>query len=122
MSSEKGVGDMAKCRMAAAVVAIVLGSLTLAGAAVAQDRAPQRPGDHRAFCARLLQAAHDVRAGIGEIQAVQQRIRHRIARGQLTRPQEARAKMALRKLEALQDELEDRLERRLEAYDEHCTR
>ena len=30
--------------------------------------------------------------------------------------------MALRKLEALQDELEDRLERMLEVYDEKCTR
>ncbi|HEU0247962.1 MAG TPA: hypothetical protein VFR38_12825 [Gaiellaceae bacterium] len=114
---------MAKRRVATAIVAVVLGSLTLSGAALAEDRAPQRsPGDHRAFCDRLLHAAHDVRARIGEIQAVQERIRHKIASGELTRLQEARAKMALRKLEALQDELEDRLERMLEVYDEKCTR
>ena len=113
---------MAKRRMAAVVVAIVLGSLVLAGAAAAHDRAPQRLRDRGASCVRLLHAAHDVRARIGEIQAVQERIRHRIASGELSRPQEARAKMALRGLEALQDELEDRLERMLEAYDEHCTR
>jgi len=63
-----------------------------------------------------------VRARIGEIQAVQERIEHKIASGELTRLREARAKMALRKLEALQDELEDRLERMLEVYDEKCTR
>jgi hypothetical protein len=114
---------MVKRRVATAIVAVVLGSLTLTGAALAEDRAPQRsPGDHRAFCERLQHAAHDVRASIGEIQAVQERIRHKIASGQLSRTQEARAKMALRKLEALQDELEDRLERMLEIYDERCTR
>jgi hypothetical protein len=112
---------MVKRRVATAIVAVVLGSLTLTGAALAEDRAPQRsPRDHRAFCERLLQAAHDMRASIGEIQAVQERIRHKIASGELTRPQEARAKTALRKLEALQDELEDRLERMLEVYDERC--
>jgi hypothetical protein len=113
---------MAKRRVATAVVAVVLGSLTLTGAAVAQDRAPQRLGDHRAFCGRLLQAAHGVRARIGEIHAVKARIRHKIASGELTRPQEARAKMALRKLEALQDELEDRLERMRLVYAEGCAR
>jgi hypothetical protein len=114
---------MAKRRVATALVAVVLGSLTLSGAALAEDRAPQRsPGDHRAFCDRLLHAAHDVRAKIGEIHAVQERIRHKIASGELTRLQEARAKMALRKLEALQDELEDRYERMLEVHDEKCAR
>jgi len=114
---------MAKRRMVTAIVAVVLGSLTMTGAALAEDRQPQRsPGDHRAFCERLQEAAQDVRAKIGEIQAVQERIRHKIASGELTRQQEARAKQALRKLEALQEELEDRLERMLEIYDEKCTR
>jgi hypothetical protein len=63
-----------------------------------------------------------VRARTGEIQAVQERIRHKIASAELTRPQEARAKMSLRKREALQDELEDGLERMLEVYEETCTR
>jgi len=114
---------MAKHRVAAALVAVVLGSLTVTGVALADDRQPQRsPGDHRAFCERLEQAAQDVRAKIGEIQAIQERIRHKIASGELTRRQEARAKQALRKLEALQEELEERLERMLEIYDEKCTR
>jgi outer membrane murein-binding lipoprotein Lpp len=114
---------MVKLRKVTAIAAVVLGSLTVTGVALADDRQPQRnPGDHRAFCERLAQAAEDVRAKIGQIQAVQERIRQKIASGELTRRQEARAKHALRKLEALQDELEDRLERMLEIYDENCTR
>ena len=114
---------MVKLRKVTAIAAVVLGSLTVTGAALADDRQPQRsPGDHRAFCERLEQAPQDVRAKIGQIQAVQERIRQKIASGELTRRQEARAKHALRNLEALQDELEDRLERMLEIYDENCTR
>jgi hypothetical protein len=53
---------------------------------------------------------------------VQERIRAKIASGELTRQQEARAKHALRKLEALQDELQQKLERVLEIYGEKCQR
>ena len=114
---------MAKLRKVTAIVAVVLGSLTVTGAALAEDRQPQRsPGDHRAFCERLQEAAQDVRAKIGQIEALQERIEAKIESGELTRQQEARAKKALRYLEALQDELEDRLERMLEVYEEHCTR
>lgn len=114
---------MARRRMVTAIAAVVLGSLTLAGAALAEDRQPQRdPGDHRAFCERLAEAAQEVRAKIGAIEALQERIEQKIASGELTRQQEARAKHALRYLEALQEELEDRLERMLEIYDEKCTR
>ena len=114
---------MAKLRKVTAIVAVVLGSLTVTGAALADDRQTQRtPRDHRAFCERLEQAAQDVRAKIGHIQAVQERIRQKIASGELTPEQEARAKHALRKLEALQEELEERLERMLEVYEEQCTR
>jgi hypothetical protein len=113
---------MAKRRVVTAVVAVVLGSLTLTGAALAEDRQPRPPGEHRVFCARLLEAAQDVRAKIGQIEALQARIRHKLAGGELTPQQELRAKHALRKLEALQDELEDKLERMLEIYDEKCTR
>jgi len=63
-----------------------------------------------------------VRAKIGHIQAVQERIRQKIASGELTRQQEARAKHALRNLEVLQQELEQRLERILEIYGEKCQR
>ena len=45
-----------------------------------------------------------------------------IASGELRPAQEARAKHALRKLEALQQELEEKLARVLALYDEKCTR
>jgi outer membrane murein-binding lipoprotein Lpp len=114
---------MAKRRVVTAIVAVVLGSLTLTGAALADERQPQRsPRDHRAFCERLEETAQELRAKIGHIQAVQERIRQKIASGELTPEQEARAKQALRKLEALQEELEERLERLLEIYGEKCQR
>jgi outer membrane murein-binding lipoprotein Lpp len=114
---------MAKRRVVTAIVAVVLGALTMSGAALAEERQPQRDArDHRAFCERLESTAQSLRARIGEIQAVQERIRAKIASGELTRQQEARAMQALRKLEALQDELEERLERLLEIYGEKCQR
>ena len=125
---------MAKRRVVPAILAVVLGSLVVTGVAwaddrasqsepaVAQDRAPQRtPRDHRAFCERLQETAQNLRARIGEIQALQERIRAKIASGELTPRQEARAKKALRELEALQEELEEHLERVLEVYAEKCT-
>jgi len=125
---------MAKRRVVTAVVAVVLGSLTMTGVAwaddrtpvrgepVAEDREPQRdPRDHRAFCERLLEQAQNLRERIGAIQALQERIRAKIASGELTPRQEARAKKALRNLEALQEELEEHLERILEIYEEKCT-
>ncbi|MGH3066551.1 MAG: hypothetical protein ACRDOF_09680 [Gaiellaceae bacterium] len=117
-----------------AVVAVVLGSLAMTGAAWADDRTPVRGvgvvgerepqrdrRDHRAFCERLQEQAQNLRERIGEIQALQERIRAKIASGELTRAQEARAKKALRYLEDLQEELEERLERLLELYEEKCT-
>jgi hypothetical protein len=84
---------MAKHRVVTAIVAVVLGSLTLSGAALADDRQPQRsPRDHRAFCGRLEQTAQELRAKIGHIQAVQERIRQKIAGGELIPQQEARAR------------------------------
>jgi len=125
---------MTKHRVVGAIAAVVLGSLTMTGAAwaedrtpvggtaVAEDREPQRtPRDHREFCERLQEVAQNLRARIGEIQALQERIRAKIASGELTPRQEARAKKALRHLEALQEELEERLERVLEIYEEKCT-
>jgi hypothetical protein len=86
------------------------------------DRQPQTQGhDHRAFCERLADAAQALRARIGEIQAMQERIRAKIASGELRPAQEARAKHALRRLEALQQELEERPARVLGIYEEKCT-
>lgn len=112
-------------RRAVAAVAALLVALSLAGtagAAVAVDRTPRaEPVDRRAACERLENAAQALRARIGQIQATQERIRAKLASGELRPPQEARAKHALRKLEALQDELEKKLARVLAVYEEHCT-
>ena len=114
---------MVKRRMPVAIVSIVMAVLVVSGTAVAAEREPQRsPGDHREFCERLQDAAQDVRARIGQIEALQERIEAKIESGELRPPQEARAKQALRKLEKWQEELEGRLERMLEVYEEKCTR
>src|SRR5512145_534658 len=93
-----------------ALSAGLLTALSASGSAVAADRNPEsRAHDHRAFCERLADTAQALRARIGEIQALQERIRAKIASGELRPAQEARAKHALRKLEALQQELEEKL-------------
>ena len=114
---------MIKRGFVTALVAGVLAALSVSGSAVAADRQPQtQVRDHRAFCERLADVAQSLRARIGEIQAMQERIRAKIASGELRPAQEARAKHALRKLEALQQELEERLARVLALYAEKCTR
>lgn len=114
---------MVKRRLSIAFAAIALGAVGWSGVAAAADERPQSgERDHRTFCNRLADAAQQVRAKIGQIQAVQERIRAKIASGELTPEQEARAKHALRKLEAWQQELEERLERMLDVYEEKCTR
>ena len=108
------------------VVALVVGllaALSASGSAVAADREPvAQERDHRAACERLADYAQALRARIGEIQAIQERIRAKLASGELGPRQEARAKHALRKLEALQQELEEKLARVLALYEEHCQR
>ena len=105
-----------------ALVAGLLAALSVSGSAVAADRQPERQArDQRAFCHRLADTAQALRARIGEIQAMQERIRAKIAGGELRPAQEARAKHALRKLEALQQELEEKLGRVLALYEEKCT-
>lgn len=114
---------MVKRRMRVVVVAVALGALAASGVAAAAESESQRgPADRRAFCERLQEAAQDLRAKIGQIEALQERIEQKIESGELRPPQEARAKQALRKLEAWQEELEERLERMLEVYGEKCTR
>jgi hypothetical protein len=114
---------MAMRRLSIALAAIVLGAVGWSGVAAAADEKPKRgERDHRAFCHRLADTAQQVRAKIGQIQSVQERIRAKLASGELTPEQEARAKHALRKLEAWQQELEERLERMLDVYAEKCTR
>jgi predicted RNase H-like nuclease (RuvC/YqgF family) len=103
------------------LVAALLGVFAASGSAVAADRRPVAEArDHRAVCERLEDAAQALRARIGEIQATQERIRAKIASGELRPAQEARAKHALRKLEALQQELEEKLARVLALHQEKC--
>jgi predicted RNase H-like nuclease (RuvC/YqgF family) len=114
---------MSRHRIVVGLAAVIVGVLTASGVATAADREPQRtPGDHRAACERLAEHAQALRARIGEIQAIQERIRAKLASGDLRPAQEARAKHALRKLEALQQELEARLARVLDVYAERCQR
>jgi predicted RNase H-like nuclease (RuvC/YqgF family) len=114
---------MVKRGFVVALVAGLLAALSVSGSAVAADRQPEtQVRDHRAFCERLADGAQALRARIGEIQAMQERIRAKIASGELTPRQEARAKHALRKLEALQQELEEKLARVLALYEEQCQR
>ena len=113
---------MVKRGFVIALLAGLLAVLSASGSAVAADREPAvQPRDHRAFCLRLAETAQALRARIGEIQATQERIRAKIASGELRPAQEARAKHALRKLEALQQELEEKLARVLALYEEKCT-
>lgn len=113
---------MVKRTFVVSLVAGLLAALSASGFALAADAPVQeRVRDHRAFCERLASTAHALRARIGEIQAIQERIRAKIASGDLRPAQEARAKHALRKLEALQDELQEKLARVLALYEEKCT-
>ena len=114
---------MVKRGFVVALAAGLLAALSASGSAIAADRQPEAQArDHRAVCGRLADTAQALRARIGEIQAMQERIRAKIASGELTPRQEARAKQALRKLEALQQELEEKLARVLALYEEQCTR
>jgi len=113
---------MARRGLVVAAIAGMLAALSLSGSAVAADRQPEaQTRDRAAFCERLQDVAQALRARIGEIQAMQERIRAKIASGELRPAQEARAKHALRKLEALQQELEEKLARVLALYEEKCT-
>lgn len=116
---------MSRHRIVVALTAVVMGVLTASGVAAAQDRQPQTqrdPGDRQAACERLAEFAQALRARIGAIQATQERIRAKIASGELGPRQEARARAALRKLEAVQQDLEDKLARVLALYEQRCTR
>ena len=113
---------MARRAIAAGLAAGVLAALSLSGSATAADRVPGAEArHHRVVCERLHDAAQALRIRIGEIQALQVRIRAKLASGELRPSQEARAEHALRKLEALQLELEAKLARVLALYQEHCT-
>lgn len=110
-------------RFGTVLVALVVGVLAWSGTALADERAgSERPGNRHALCERLASKAEALRAEIGQIQAVQERILAKLASGELNRRQEARAKHALRLLEARQQALVAELMRVLHAYEEKCTR
>lgn len=103
-------------------VAGVLVALALTPAAAADRQRAPEARDHRPACERLADVAQSLRARIGDIQSLQERIRQTLASGELRPAQEARARHALRTLEALQQELEAKLARVLAVYQERCTR
>lgn len=110
-------------RFGTVLLALVVGVLAWSGTALAGERpGSERSGDRHALCERLESKATALRAEIGRIEAIQERIQAKLASGELNRRQEARAKHALRLLEARQDALVAQLERVLEAYEEKCTR
>jgi peptidoglycan hydrolase CwlO-like protein len=115
---------MAKRRLLVAITAVVLGGLTASGAAFAGEsqRAPgERPGrDHRAFCERLEAKMQHVRAAIGRLEELAEKIERKIESGTLTPEQEARARQALAKVEAAIDRLQEKLEKLQDVYAERC--
>ena len=114
---------MAKCRFLVAIVAVLLGALTATEAAFANETRPQRDGrDHRAFCERLQSQAHHLRAEIARLEAMSEMIKRKIASGELTEEQLVRARRALAKIERMQAELKEKLERLLAMYGENCRR
>ena len=114
---------MAKRRLLVAVVAVVLGAFTLTGTAFANETRPQRDGrDQRAFCERLQSQAQHLRASIARLEAMSEMIQRKIASGELTEEQLVRARHALAKIERIQAELKEKLERLLAVYGERCRR
>ena len=114
---------MAKRRFLVAIVAVVLGALTATGAAFANETRTQREGrDQRAFCERLQSQAQHLRAAIARLEAMSEMITRKIASGELTEEQLVRARQALAKIERMQAELKEKLERLLAIYGESCRR
>ena len=113
---------MAKCRFLVAIVAVLLGALTATEAAFANETRPQRDGrDHRAFCERLQSQAHHLRAEIARLEAMSEMSKRKIA-SELSEEQLVRARHALAKIERMQAELKEKLERLLAMYGENCRR
>jgi len=135
---------MAKRRLFVAIIAVVLGSLTVTGVAFATevrggepatevrgvepttevrgDRDGRDGRDHRAFCERLESKIQHLRAALGRLEALEERIERAIASGTLTPEQLVRARHALAKIERLSEDLEEQLERAVEIYNEQCQR
>jgi methyl-accepting chemotaxis protein len=116
---------MARRRMLVAVVAVVLGGLTATGAAYAGEREPARGNalgvDHRMFCERLEHRIQHVRAKIGKLEALADRIEAKLASGELTPEQEKRARHALAHIADALERLEAKLRKLLEVYEARCT-
>jgi hypothetical protein len=115
---------MARRRMLVAVVAVVLGGLTATGAAFGSGTERGRGNalrvDHRMFCERLEHRIQRVRAAIGKLDALADRIEAKIASGELTPEQEARARHALAKIEEALERLEAKLRKLLDVYENRC--
>ena len=123
---------MAKRCSLAAIIAVVLGSLTVTGAAFANEVRGERPAadvrgdrdgrDQRGFCERLESKIQHLRAALGRLEAMEERIERAIASGTLTPEQLVRARHALAHIERVQEALEQQLERAVEIHNEQCRR
>lgn len=132
---------MAKRRVFVAIIAVVLGSLTVTGAAFATEVRGGEPAtevrgvepttevrgdrdgrDHRAFCERLESKIQHLRAALGRLEALEEKIERAIASGTLTEEQLVRARHALAKIERVSEALEEQLERAVKIYEEQCQR
>lgn len=123
---------MAKRCLLVAIIAVVLGSLTVTGAAFANEVRGERPAadvrgdrdkrDQREFCERLQSKTQHLRAALGRLEAMEERIERAIASGTLTTEQLVRARHALAHIERVQEALEQQLERAVEIYNEECRR
>ena len=114
----------ARRRVVVAMVSVVLGALAASGAAFAGDSPGQRGDrparDGRVLCERLEAKIQHVRATIGHLEALADRIEQKIATGELTAEQEARARKVLEKIGNAQERLGEKLEKLLARYGEKC--
>lgn len=123
---------MAKRCSLVAIIAVVLGSLTVTGAAFANEVRGERPAadvrgdrdgrDHRAFCERLESKIQHLRAALGRLEVMEERIERAIASDTLTPEGLVRARHALAHIQRVQEALEQQLERAVEVYNEQCRR
>jgi hypothetical protein len=117
---------MLKQRLLVGVAAVVLGGLTASGAALAGGPAGaslERPGakGKAAFCNRLDEMIVKKQNAGNRLEKVAARIQARIASGDLTDAQKARAEKRLARVQANAAKHDARVARLSAAFAKHCT-
>jgi hypothetical protein len=112
---------MVKVRIVAALLTVVLGGLMATGAALAgrPDTAGERPAK-AAFCKRLDAMIEKKENAGNRLEKVAAKIQARIASGDLTDAQKARAEKHLARVQALIAKLDKRVDRLQAAFEKHC--